>query len=89
MSRSYKRTPMVKGGGMGKFAKQKANKRVRRAEIIADGAFYKRVYESWAIYDWKFSALNRARLSRCAYVVKPPDNFEDWDWELKKTYISK
>lgn len=89
MSRSYKHTPIIKGGGYGKFGKRKANKRVRRAENVADGASFKRVYESWEIYDWKFSALSQARLSRCAFVVRPPDNFGDWDWETKKDYISK
>ncbi len=56
MSRSY-RKPVASdkyGTGTKPFFKQKANKCVRKAEVIADGKAYKRFYSSYNICDYRF-----------------------------------
>ena len=58
MSRSYKHTPIAKGGGMGKFAKKWANKRVRQATDIGNYHFYKRLLDTWDIYDYRYYNFN-------------------------------
>jgi hypothetical protein len=50
MSRSFKKVPIVKYGGYGKFGKQLANKKVRKIDL-SDGNNYRRIYESWNIFD--------------------------------------
>ncbi len=54
MSRSYKKTPIVKSTPpiYRRFAKRQANKKVRKSVNIADKAAYKRVYQSWSIHDY-------------------------------------
>ena len=56
MSRSYKHTPIVKGGS--KMNKRQANKIVRQRlkDInyeIGDNRHYKSIVESWDIFDYK------------------------------------
>lgn len=54
MSRSYRRTPVVKDMGRRKrIEKRFANKRVRNTGALSSGADYKRVYCSWNICDWR------------------------------------
>ena len=52
MSRSFKHVPIIKYGGYGKIAKHWANKRVRKTDID-DGNKYRKLYESWDIFDIK------------------------------------
>lgn len=53
MSRSYKRTPIVKDNPKArKFFKRRANKKVRRTPDIPNGRAYRKVYDSWSIYDF-------------------------------------
>ncbi len=56
MSRSYRKPYWTQGygGRWRKFAKKTAAKRVRRAKIIGDETYYKRLYNSWDICDFKF-----------------------------------
>jgi hypothetical protein len=54
LSRSYKHTPIDKGGGFGsKYAKRCANKRVRRYKHLSNGCRYKLCYDSINIYDFR------------------------------------
>ena len=58
MSRSY-REPWFTcgyGGSYKAFAKRQANKRVRRHDDVYGGCYYKRLYCSWDICDYKFYA---------------------------------
>lgn len=53
MSRSYKKTPIVKDGHSGKFGKKVANRKVRHYKgTIASGKSYRKIYESWDIHDF-------------------------------------
>lgn len=53
MSRSYRKTPIVKDHRKG--AKREANKAVRRKWNLDSGGAYKRVYEQWDISDWRLA----------------------------------
>ena len=54
MSRSYRKTPIIKDNGKYKqFAKRQANKKVRH-EICGSGAEYKRHFEQYDIYDFYY-----------------------------------
>ena len=55
MSRSYKKTPIVKDGGKSsKKSKRLANKKVRRNtdKLAIKGKSYKKIYNSWDINDY-------------------------------------
>lgn len=53
MSRSYKKTPIVKDGHSGRFGKTFANRKVRRCkEPIANGKAYRKVFNPWDIHDY-------------------------------------
>ena len=58
MSRSYKKSPVIKDssrkGPTFKSGKQIANRTVRNKEDIPNGGSYKKVYCSWNISDYKF-----------------------------------
>ena len=58
MSRSYKKTPVIKDSGCKgtryKSGKQIANRAVRNQEDVLNGGSYKKVYCSWNISDWRF-----------------------------------
>lgn len=61
MSRSYKRTPVIKCCGYGKFGKRQANKKVRKAgELGRKSQSFKRVYETWDIRDYRLFCGRRA-----------------------------
>lgn len=56
MSRSFKRTPITKGCRIEKYAKRNADKNVRKENNLlrCKSNKYRRVYESWNIFDYKF-----------------------------------
>ena len=57
MSRSRKKTPMIKDNNRGsnKISKRIANKTVRRYQgAIADGCSYRKIYSSYEISDYGF-----------------------------------
>jgi hypothetical protein len=56
MSRSYRKPYWTEGyGGVHRrFAKRQASKQVRKAKFVGDSAYYKRLYNSWDICDFKF-----------------------------------
>jgi len=53
MSRSMKKVPIIKSGGYGKYGKHLANKKVRKFNYIANGNNYRKLFESWDIFDYK------------------------------------
>ena len=55
MSRSYKKTPVIKDSDNTKWVKRQATKSVRRYKgILAKGSSYKKLFESWNICDYRF-----------------------------------
>jgi hypothetical protein len=61
MSRSYRKTPIVKDNGKHKqYAKRQANKKVRKS-VCSNGCNYKKVFESWDVMDWKFRLNNPSK----------------------------
>jgi len=56
MSRSYRKTPIVKDGRTPgpKWAKRKANKKVRHMSNLPSGKAYKKANESWDIHDFAY-----------------------------------
>lgn len=53
MSRSYKKTPIVKDNKRGrKHSKRQANKKVRHSHEVPNGKQYRKFYNPWDIYDW-------------------------------------
>lgn len=66
MSRSYRKTPIVKDSGKHKqHSKRQANKKVRKS-VCSDGCNYKKVFESCNIWDGKFKLknLNKKEMSK-------------------------
>lgn len=53
MSRSYKKTPIIKDNTYSKFGKKYANKRVRKSDLGNNGN-YKKLYEQYDISDFSF-----------------------------------
>ena len=53
MGRSMKKVPIIKSGGYGTYGKHLANKRVRRDYSISNGNNYRKLFESWDIFDHK------------------------------------
>ena len=52
MSRSYKKTPITKGCGYGRFGKKYANRILRRNNETFKRSLYKRNFNSWDINDY-------------------------------------
>ena len=53
MSRSFKKTPIVKDNSRGrKKDKRFANKKVRNTTSVANGKQYRKYYNPWDIYDY-------------------------------------
>lgn len=52
MSRSYKKTPIVKDHESGRWGKKQANRKVRRYKhAIPNGKWYRKIYNPWDIHD--------------------------------------
>lgn len=73
MSRSYKKTPITKGCGYGRFGKKYANRILRRNNEIFKRSLYKRNFNSWDINDYiNYFSLEDAK----EYYNQHKD--EDW-----------
>lgn len=83
MSRSYKKTPVIKDSGLkssaNKSAKQIANRTVRRKKYIPNGGGYKKIYCSWNICDYRFMQTEAKFKQRW-------DNGDTYLHETFKTY---
>jgi hypothetical protein len=64
MSRSYRKPYWTQGygGKWRRFAKRQASKRVRQSKPVGNAAYYKRVYNSWEICDFKFIESEKSQL---------------------------
>lgn len=62
MSRSFRKAWVVDGYGSSwkKYAKNQANRKVRKAKDLPNGSSYKKVFESWDICDYKYPADTKA-----------------------------
>ena len=71
MSRSYKKTPVVKDGKSGRIGKRFASRKVRRYKgKIPKGCFYKKIYESWNIHDYVFRETYQENRKRFESALK-------------------
>lgn len=53
MSRSFKKTPIIKDNTRGrKKEKRFANKKIRNTPSVSDGKQYRKHYNPWDIYDY-------------------------------------
>lgn len=94
MSRSFKHTPIIKCAG-DRSNKKLANRVVRRAEGLYQGKTYRKLFQSWNIYDYisrytKDEALkDMSKLDKyCTYYSSCTDEKECINkWE--KAYYRK
>jgi hypothetical protein len=57
MSRSRKKNPIRKdtsGSSYRSYAKNQANRKIRRTSDVPDGKVYRKFFETWNINDWVF-----------------------------------
>ena len=81
MSRSYKKSPVVKDRN-NKTAKRLASKTVRRSSNVTSGGYYKKEYCSWNISDWRFrgSSYTAEQFRRMWFDL----NNSDIDWARRR-----
>lgn len=79
MSRSFKKHPIIKDNGKSKKKGKKiANRKVRRSKLSGrKSKNYKKYYESWNVYDFRF------------YRDKEPDMDDEYLNWWKKMYYRK
>lgn len=71
MSKS-RRKPFIVDSSTKKFGKRYANKKVRRYKgVIQNGKWYRKIYNSWDICDYK-------------WYVSPNDKFWDYNYFIRK-----
>jgi hypothetical protein len=61
MSRSYRKNWILTdtyGSKYRKWAKRQANKRIRKTENVQDGRWFRKLYDSWNICDYKYHYEN-------------------------------
>jgi len=102
MSRSYKKTPIVKDNFGGKTGKRYANKKVRKTkDCLFKGGEYKKIFESWnindyisyytleeAIEDWYKEETENFPKER-AYLHKRYKTLDRWIQAWEKMMLSK
>ena len=97
MSRSYKKTPVIKDrsckGTRFKSGKQIANRAVRIQEGVPNGGSYKKVYCSWNISDWCFmkteAELRKEWDSGNKCLRETYKTYEEAQFAWKKAYKNK
>ncbi len=69
MSRSFKKTPIVKAAGYGAYGKKLANRKVRHAgiDVAANRKAYRKMYETWNINDC-ITWCTREDAERCGMI---------------------
>ncbi len=83
MSRSKRRTPIVKDHNSGKWGKRQANKRVRREkDFDGKGKSYKKIYPSYDIHDY----ITRYSKERAIKDWKDEENNPEYDYRLHQRY---
>lgn len=89
MSRSYKRTPVVKDNRRGsKAAKRVANKKVRKAPYVANGKAFKKVSCTWDIHDY-VSYCSLEEFLNSEWIKYRYPNQEDAIQEWRRCYQMK
>ena len=97
MSRSYKKTPVLKDtsckGSTFKSGKQIANRAVRNHADVPNGGGYKKVYCSWNISDFRFmkteAELRKEWDNGNSYLHKTYDTYEQALFAWKKQFKNK
>lgn len=80
MSRSFKKTPIVKDRRVG--GKKFANHKVRRSEDVPNGKAYRKFYNSYDISDFKF----RRTKMRYVKMWNHKDDVHNFCWKNKSFY---
>lgn len=106
MSRSYKKFPQVRVyyGKSGKWARNQANRRIRRLPIeydLPNGRSFKKIYESYDIWDYGFTQFKEweikdweeveARIANNvpSWKTKCHTSLEETLTDWRKTYLKK
>lgn len=85
MSRSYRKTPIVRDNRYGrKKDKRLANKTVRNYNEVPNGKMFRKFFNPWNIYDYKNRCSLEEFISDCE-----PDEVEAYKIFWKKTYFFK
>lgn len=89
MSRSYKKTPILKDNWRGrKKDKRLANKKVRNAKYVANGKQYRKVFNTWDIFDYvSYCTLERYMEIDHLRYFDPSD--EDMHQAWRRVYYLK
>lgn len=71
------------------WAKRQASKKVRRKKDIGNGCSYKKCFESWNIFDYKFSYYSKQDVERDSirYSYKTRQMEEIWSKEEKAKFF--
>ena len=65
MSRSYKKNPSVKCEHSCKWGKKQANRKFRHTtDDISNGNYYRKVYCTWDVCDYKYVAFSKEERKR-------------------------
>ena len=106
MSRSYKKFPQIRAyyGKSGKWAKNQANRKIRRLTIdydLPDGGSFKKLnercdiwdygftqFKEWEIQEWESVEARIANGVRC-WKAKYHTSLEETLADWKKTYLCK
>ncbi len=59
MSRTIRKYPSWKDNQNTKFGKRCAAKAVRRSSEVSNGSYFKKIFDSWDIVDWKSLIFSR------------------------------
>ena len=97
MSRSYKKTPVLKDtsckGSTFKSGKQIANRAVRNHDDVPNGGGKKKVYCSWNISDFRFmkteAELRKEWDNGKSYLHKTYDTYEQALFAWRKQFKNK
>ncbi|WP_308721688.1 hypothetical protein [Paenibacillus polysaccharolyticus] len=89
MSRSYKKTPVCKDQAA-RWTKRQASKAVRRHKgFMSSGKWYRKVYCSWNISDWRFYKPYCVEKQEWATVQTKRVSFDVMQKNWKKFYQRK
>lgn len=80
MSRSFKKTPIIKDHNKGE--KKNANHKVRRTKDVPNGGSYKKFYPQWDICDWSSGWSKRAYIRRWEHR----HDAHRWSWIKDKSF---
>lgn len=93
MSRSYKKTPIVKSGGYGghddkRFARRKWRRSIKEDDVASKRSLYKRNYSTWDINDY----INRwTKEEAIDYYnnIKDKAKLNNWERQYYKNILKR